>query len=43
MRKPTLQISEKTRTLILLILLIIAVGFIIWSKQQYSIHFTDTF
>jgi uncharacterized membrane protein YhfC len=33
--------KEKTRTILLLILLAIAVGFIIWMRKSYSSNFTD--
>ncbi|MDB5186521.1 MAG: hypothetical protein JWL85_1044 [Candidatus Saccharibacteria bacterium] len=34
--------KEKHRTIILLILLAIAVGYIIWMQNSYSSNFTDT-
>lgn len=34
--------SEKTRTIVLLILLAVAIGFIIWSQNQYDQNFTET-
>lgn len=43
MRRPKIQISEKTRTVLLLILLVIAASFIIWTKHLYSTNFTDQF
>lgn len=35
--------SERTRTVILLILLAIAIGFIIWSQSQYEANFVESF
>ena len=37
------RITEKQRTVLLLLLLIFAVGFIIWTRQQYSSNFTESF
>lgn len=37
------RLTEKQRTFILLVLLAFAVGFIIWSRQQYSANFIDSF
>jgi len=34
--------SEKTRTIVLLILLFIAIGFIVWTQGQYASNFTET-
>ena len=35
--------SEKTRTIVLLALLAIAIGFLIWTQGQYSSNFTEQF
>lgn len=37
------RLTEKHRTIILLVLLAIAIGFIIWTKNSYSENFTDSF
>ena len=37
------RISEKQRTIILLILLAFAIGFMFWMRSQYSSNFVDTF
>lgn len=37
------QLTEKQRTIILLLLLAFAIGFIIWTRQQYSTNFVDSF
>lgn len=34
--------SETKRTILLFILLIIAVGFIYWTRYNYSVNFTDS-
>jgi uncharacterized membrane protein YhfC len=38
-----IQISEKGRTIILVVLLCIAVGFIYWTKNSYDTNFVDGF
>lgn len=38
-----LQFTERQRTIVLIFLLAIAVGFIYWTKNSYSDNFTDTF
>jgi hypothetical protein len=35
--------TEKQRTVILLLLLIFALGFIYWTKNQYNQNFIDSF
>jgi len=35
--------NERTRTIILVVLLTIAVGFIWWTKNEYQTNFTDQF
>lgn len=35
--------SEKSRTIILLALLAVAIGFIIWTQGQYSSNFEQSF
>ncbi len=37
------QITEKQRTIILLLLLIFAIGFILWTRGQYNSNFVDSF
>lgn len=37
------RVSELQRTIILLLLLVFAIGFIYWTKNQYSSNFVDTF
>jgi len=37
------RISEKQRTVVLLLLLIFAFSFLFWTKNQYSSNFVDTF
>jgi len=34
--------SETTRTIILLALLAIAIGFMLWTRYNYQINFEDT-
>ena len=36
-------ISEKKRTVLLVVLLFFAVGFIIWTKNSYSSNFVESF
>lgn len=36
-------ITEKQRTMILLVLLVFAVGFIMWTKNSYTDNFVDSF
>ncbi len=43
MKKPHITISEKQRTLILLVLLALAIGFVLWQRQQYDSNFIDSF
>ncbi|MDB5176303.1 MAG: hypothetical protein JWM81_1161 [Candidatus Saccharibacteria bacterium] len=33
--------SEKLRTVLLLLLLLLAIGFIFWMQQQYANNFVD--
>jgi uncharacterized membrane protein YhfC len=35
------RLKEWQRTVILLALLVLAIGFIIWSKNQYNTNFVD--
>ena len=35
--------SERARTILLLILLVAAVGFLIWTQSQYASNFEQTF
>lgn len=35
--------SEKTRTIILVILLVVAIGFIIWTRGNYQQNFVNQF
>lgn len=37
------RVTEKQRTVILLLLLIFSIGFIIWTRGQYDSNFVDTF
>jgi hypothetical protein len=37
------KLKEWHRTVILLLLLALAVGFIIWSNNQYSVNFVESF
>lgn len=37
------RVSEKQRTIILVLLLVFAIGFIYWTKNQYSTNFIDSF
>jgi len=37
------QINEKQRTVILVLLIIFAIIFILWTKNQYSVNFTESF
>jgi hypothetical protein len=37
------QITEKQRSIILLILLVFALGFIYWTKNSYDNNFVDSF
>jgi Tfp pilus assembly protein PilO len=37
------QITEKQRTVILLLLLVFAIGFIYWTKTSYDSNFVDSF
>lgn len=37
------QLKEWHRTVLLLLLIAVAIGFILWSKNQYSINFTESF
>ena len=34
--------SERTRTIFLLLLLAVAIGFIVWSQGQYESNFVET-
>ncbi len=38
-----IQITEKQRTLVLVVLLVIALGFIYWTKNSYDANFVDGF
>ena len=38
-----LKMSEKQRTVVLLVLLAFALWFIYWTRNQYSTNFLDTF
>lgn len=40
--KPRIKITEKQRTLILLVLLAVAVGFIVWVQSGIDENFVDT-
>lgn len=42
-KKPSIRITEKQRTVILLCLLAFAIGFIMWTRESYSSNFVDTF
>lgn len=37
------RLTEKQRTVVLLLLLVLAVGFIIWTKSSYDSNFVDSF
>jgi uncharacterized membrane protein YhfC len=37
------RLKEWQRTIILLVLLAIAIGFILWSRNQYASNFTESF
>lgn len=37
------EYSEKTRTIILVLLLIAGIIFLVWSNRQYNSNFTDNF
>jgi hypothetical protein len=38
-----LHISEKQRTVILLCILALCVGFVLWTDRQYQTNFVDSF
>jgi hypothetical protein len=38
-----LQLKEWHRTVILILLIVFAIGFIFWSRGQYSTNFVNTF
>lgn len=38
-----LRVSEKTRTVLILLLFVFAVGFIYWTKNQYTTNFIESF
>ncbi len=40
---PVLELREWQRTVILLLLIFFAVGFILWTRQQYQNNFIDSF
>lgn len=45
-KKPPIRkrgITEKQRTVFLILLLLFAVGFIIWTKNSYSDNFVESF
>ncbi len=37
------RMTEKQRTILLFLLLVIAIGFIYWTKNQYYTNFVNTF
>jgi|GEM_PF-1365350 len=41
--KPKFYLKEWHRTVILLLLLAFAVGFIVWTNNQYNTNFTGSF
>lgn len=43
LKKPKFLITEKQRTLLLLVLLAFAIGFIFWMKSSYSTNFVEGF
>lgn len=43
MKRQRFTITEKQRTVILILLLAISIGFYFWTKNQYNVNFTDNF
>jgi hypothetical protein len=37
------RITEKQRTVVLVLLLMLAVGFLLWTRQQYDANFIEAF